>query len=275
MTAPGIPELLVRHWVASWPLNGDSVFLAAIYVIAARRAGHWPWQRTVAFIAGLLAVAVALESGINSYDDRLLSVHMVQHLILLEVAPVLLLCGRPVALALRTLPPGERRNLGRAMVRVRRFATPPACLAAFTAVVLGTHVPGFFDATVTDQTLHDAEHLVYLLAGVIMWWPLFGEPAPSQRLGGIAALIYVTASMLPMTLIGAYLNRDESLFYPAYALPTRSLGVSPVLDQQHAGALMWVAGTTIMAWVGLAGVAASMLAAERRQRARDLREAAP
>lgn len=275
MTAPAIPELFVAHWVAFWPLNGDGVLVAAIYVIAARRADRWPWQRAAAFVAGLLAIAVALESGINTYDDRLLSVHMVQHLILLEVAPVLLLCGRPVQLALRTLPPVERRSLGRALVRVRRFATPAACLAVFTAVVLGTHVPGFFDATVTHQAVHDAEHLVYLLAGMVMWWPLFGDPAPSQRLGGIAALIYVTLSMLPMTLIGAYLNRDQSLFYSAYAIPTRELGVSAVLDQQQAGAIMWVAGTTIMACVGLAGVAASLVAAERRQRARDLRQVAP
>jgi putative membrane protein len=275
VTAPAIPELLIRHWAAFWPLNGESGLVAAIYVTASRRVHHWPWRRTGAFLAGLLAITVALESGINSYDDRLLSVHMVQHLILLEVAPVLLLCGRPMQLALRTLPSVERRNLGRALVRARRFATPAGCLTIFTAVVLGTHVPGIFDATVSDELLHDAEHLIYLLAGMVMWWPLFGDPAPSRRLGGVAALVYVTLSMLPMTLIGAYLNRDESLFYSAYAVPARELGVSPILDQQKAGAIMWVAGTTIMAWVGLAGVAASMLAAERRQRARDMREVAP
>lgn len=274
MSPPGIPELLVRDWVISWPLNADIIFVAAVYVVAARRARQWSWWRTTAFLSGLLAVAVALESGINSYDDRLLSVHMVQHLLLLEVAPALLLCGRPIHLALRTLPPRERRALGGAMVSTRRWASAPVCLAIFTVVVLGTHVPAFFDATVEHQTLHDAEHVAYLIAGLIMWWPLLGDPAPSQRLGTIGALVFVTLSMLPMTLIGAYLDRDQSLFYPAYALPTRALGVSPLLDQQQAGGIMWVAGTVIMAAVGLASIASLMLAAERRQRARDLHEVA-
>ena len=272
MSAPALSSLPFESWVLSPPLIGESLLLATIYVTAARRARQWPAARTASFLLGLLVIQVALESGLDSYDDRLLSVHMVQHVLLIEVAPVLLLYGRPLHLALRTLPSGERRRLGRAMVKLRRRATPVVCLSLFTVAVLGTHIPAFLDATVRDQTLHDAEHGTFVLAGLVMWWPLHGDPGPERRMGAIGQLLYLSAAMMPMALIGAYLNRDPTLFYSVYAEPARALGVSAVLNQQEAGAIMWVAGTTVMAVAGLTSVLSSMLAAESRQRARELHE---
>jgi len=159
-------------------------------------------------------------------------------------------------------------------MRARRVASPAACLLLFAIIVVGSHLPVVFDATIRHQTLHDLEHGAYLIAGLAMWWPIHGDPEPRRRLGTIGALLYVTAAMLPMAVIGAFLNRDPTLFYRDYAGPARELGISAVLNQQQAGAIMWVAGTTLMAAVGLAAVLSSMLAAERRQRARELHEVA-
>ena len=272
MSAPALSALPFESWMVSPPLLGESLLVAALYLAATRRTSRWPLPRTAAFLAGLLVIQVALESGIDFYDERLLSVHMVQHVLLIEVAPALLLYGRPLHLALRTLPASERRALGRGLIASRRWATPPVCLCAFALVVCGTHIPIVYDATVRNQALHDAEHAAYVLAGLAMWWPLHGDPAPSHRLGAIGQLLYISAAMLPMALIGAYLNRDPTLFYSVYAEPARALGVSAVQNQQEAGAIMWVAGTTLMALTGLASVLSSMLAAERRQRARELHE---
>jgi cytochrome c oxidase assembly factor CtaG len=219
--------------------------------------------RTLAFVAGLLAILAALE-----VDDQRLSGHMIQHLLLIEVAPALLLSGRAVHHLLRALPPRPRRSFGRGLVAVGRRAHPALCLTLFAVIVLGTHVPVVFDACARHDGLHIAQHGAYLFAGFVMWWPLLGEPIPRRRLGTIGQLSYITVAMLPMTLLGAYLNRDQTLFYPAYA------GPGALLDQQRAGAIMWVGGTTLMAAVGLVAVLRSMLAAERRQRARELHEVA-
>ncbi|HTW12179.1 MAG TPA: cytochrome c oxidase assembly protein, partial [Solirubrobacteraceae bacterium] len=221
---------------------------------------------------GLLALNVALQSGLNSFDARLVSVHMVQHLFLLELVPALLLHAQPLRLALGALPARERRALGHAFVSVRGHLTPAVCLTGFSAIVLGTHIPAAFDAAARNQTLHDLQHFSYVVAGLLMWWPLLGEPAPRQRLGTVGQLIYLLIAMLPMALIGGYLDRDQTLFYPAYAARTRALNVSPLFDQQQAGAIMWVTGTTLMAFTGLAAVLTAMLRAEQRQRRRDLRQ---
>jgi cytochrome c oxidase assembly factor CtaG len=221
--------------------------------------------RSVALLAGMVTVLVA----VMIVDDRRLSGHMVQHLLLIEVAPAFLLYGRAALHALRALPSRPRRLIGRGLVVIGRCADPVACLILFALIVLGTHVPVIFDFCARHVVAHIAEHGAYLFAGFMMWWPLFGEPNPRQRLGVVGQLAYITVAMLPMTLLGAFLDRDQTLFYPAYA------GPGAVLDQERAGAIMWVAGTTVMACVGLGAVLASVLAAERRQRARELRRVAP
>lgn len=275
MSAPSLPSLLVSDWVFSASVAIPAVAVAAVYLLGVRRAGTaWPLRRTVAFVGGIGAVIVALQSGIDSYDDRLLSDHMIQHLLLLVVAPPLLLGGRPLILALRSLPAGRRRSFARGLDRVRPLTGPVQALVLFGAVVLLTHLPSFYDATLRHQGLHDAEHALYLAAGLVMWAPLMdGDPAPRHRLGGIGKLVYLIAAMMPMALVGAYLNRDATLFYPGYASPAHALGISALDDQAQAGAIMWVVGGSIMVAVGLWMAVAAMVAEERRQAARDARAA--
>lgn len=283
MSAPSLPSLLVSHWTLNATVLVPAVGAVALYLIGAhpprpptrRAAGRWPLRRTVAFLAGIGAVLIALQSGIDAYDDQMLSVHMIQHMLLLVVAPPLLLLGRPVILALRSLPPGRRGSLARALDAARPATGPPQSLAVFAAVILLTHLPSFYDATLSHPLLHDAEHALYLAAGLLMFSPLLdGDPIPRHRLSGLAKLAYFIVAMMPMALIGAYLNRDLTLFYPAYGPPARALGISALNDQAQAGAIMWVIGGSIMVAIGLWVAVASMLAEERRQVARDARAAA-
>jgi cytochrome c oxidase assembly factor CtaG len=273
MSAPSLPSLLVSDWAPTWSVVLPAATSAALYVWAAARTRRsWPVRRTASFLGGLGCLLLALQSGIDSYDDRLLSIHMVQHMLLLLVAPLLLLGGRPLILALRALPPGGRRRLAGALARVRPVTGPLPALCLFGAVLVLTHLAPFYDAAVRRPALHDLEHALYIVAGVLLFSPLLdGDPAPARRLSGLGRLVYVIAAMVPMALIGAYLNRHATLAYPAYAPPARALGIDAVDDQAQAGAIMWVAGNTIMVLVGLWAAVGAMLAEERRQQARDAR----
>jgi putative membrane protein len=277
MSAPALPQLLFTHWQAAWWLDGEAALAAGVYVWGARRVrGGWPVRRTLSFLAGVACVLIALQSGIGSYDDLQLSVHMAQHMLLFLLAPLLLLSGRPVILALRALPRPARPRLARALAWSRRFTGPWQCLSFFYAVLLLTHLPGFYDAAVRHPMLHDAEHLLYILAGLLMWWPILdGDPVPAHRLGGLGRLIYMLAAMPPMALVGAYLNRHPTLVYAPYGPPAHALGISAVADQQTAGAIMWVAGNVIMVAVGLWVAVAALVAEERRQQALEARSTGP
>ena len=273
MSAPSLPSLLVSHWAPSASVLVPAVASAAVYGLAVRRAaGRWPIRRTASFLAGIACVVLALQSGIDAYDDRMLSVHMVQHMLLLLVAPPLLLGGRPVVLALRSLSPGPRRSFATAMDRARGCTGPVPALALFGAAVVLTHLPRFYDATLRDPGLHYFEHALYLLAGLLMWSPLIdADPAPRHRLNGLAKLAYLIVAMMPMALVGAYLNRHATLVYPSYGPSARALGISALDDQAQAGAIMWVVGNSTMVAVGLWSAMATMVSEERRQAAREAR----
>jgi putative copper resistance protein D len=264
-------SLVGRGWQPLWSLDVLAALWAGLYVAATRRVTRgWPWRRTLAFLAGIAGVLVALQSGIGAFDDRLLSDHMVQHLLLLELAPLLLLAGRPGILLLRSTSPGGRPALARRLRRLRPLTHPAVCLAIFWLTVGLTHLPAFYDATLRHAALHDAEHVLYLSAGALMWWPILdGDPFPGRRLNGFGRLAYVIVAMLPMTLLGGYLDREMAVVYSGYAAPARTLGISAVTDQQQAGAIMWVLGSSLMVVCGLWQAMAALIAEERRLQVRE------
>jgi putative membrane protein len=273
MSAPSLTTLLVSDWTLSPSVLVPAVASLGAYGLGVRRAaGRWPVRSTASFLAGVACVVFALQSGIDAYDDRMLSVHMVQHMLLLLVAPPLLLGGRPVVLALRLLSPGPRRSFARAMDRARGCTGPVPALAVFVAAVVFTHLPSFYDATLRDPTLHYCEHALYLVAGLLMWSPLLdADPAPRHRLNGLGKLVYLIVAIMPMALVGAYLNRHATLVYPSYGPPARALGISALDDQAQAGAIMWVLGNSVMVAVGLWSAVRAMVTEERRQVAREQR----
>jgi putative membrane protein len=272
--APSLPSLLVSHWQPSGVPDVAAAAAATLYVgCTAGIHARWPLRRTAAFLAGLVCILVATDSGIGAYDDQLPSAHMVQHMLLLLVAPLLLLAGRPVILALRALPAAPRRRAFAAVLhRLASVTRPSVCLATFTAVLVVTHLPTFYDATLRHLAVHEVEHALYLMAGVLLWWPLLdADPVPAHRLSGLGRLVYLLATMPAMAIVGAYLNRHPTLVYPPYGPAARAMGISAVVDQQQAGAIMWVAGSAIVIAVGLWVTIGALVAEERRQQAREAR----
>lgn len=263
-------RLLVSHWQSAWALDATTVACALAYLAAVARQGRWPARRSACFLAGLGVLVVALQSGIGAYDDRLLSAHMLQHMLLALVAPLLLAQGRPELLALRSLSGARRRRLARALATAGRLASAPAALALFSSTIVLVHLPAVYELAIATPPLHDVEHLLFVAVGLVFWMPLLdAPPLGSGRLGGLGRIVYLLAAMPAMALVGAYLNRAAAPVYRSYVSPARVLGVSPVVDQQQAGAIMWVGASSFLIAVGLWAVMASMAAEERRQQARE------
>jgi putative membrane protein len=273
VSVPGLPDLVAAHWQAAPAVDAGTVAAAVLYLWGTRRVrGRWPARRTLAFLGGLAAVLVATQSGLGAYDDELLSAHMVQHVILLLVSPLLLLWGRPVMLALRALPRRVRPAVAGVTVRLRFLGHWAVGLAVFYLVVIVPHVPVIYDATLRHPLLHDLEHLVFLAGGLVFLWPLFGAPAGRGAPGSVGSLCYVIASMPSCALVGAYLNRATGVVYAPYGPAAHALGISAVADQQQAGAIMWVGAHLILTAVALWVLGSKLVAEERRQQVRDALE---
>ena len=242
-----------------------------LYGIGVWRAGHWPAGRSLAFLAGLVVLACALLSGIDRYSDRLLSVHMLQHLLLMLVAPALLCAGAPVRLALKASGRGARvavvGMLGSHTVKV---LVRPACgFTVFAIVVLVTHLTGVFQLALDHPLAHELEHTVLFWSGVLLLAPLIAADPVPRPAGPIARFCWLMAAMTVMAIPGALLTFATSVRYPHYLVPTRALGHSPLGDEHLAGAIMWVGGGLMMFALALTLAMRAMRAEEARQRRRE------
>lgn len=264
---------LLGRWTVDPGLLAVLAAAAVLYVWGARRARHgWPLARTAAFLAGLAVLAVALLSGIDAYSDDLLSVHMVQHTLLLMVAPVLLLWAAPVRLALASASHGVRRGVGRLLhTRAVRLASRPVVgVTILCVVMLGTQFTGIFELSLRDQTVHAFEHAAYFWSGVLCFAPLIAADPLPRPPGALARFSWLMVVMTVMVVIGAVLTYENTVRYPYYLAPARALQTSALADQQLAGVVMWFGGGLLGAVLALGLVIQALFAEERRQRRRDL-----
>jgi putative copper resistance protein D len=204
-----------------------------------------PRVRTLAFLLGIAAIAIALQSGIERYDTTLFSIHMVQHLLLTLVAAPLFALSGPVTLLLRAATPATRRRLILPVLnsRVLRVASfPVVAWLLFAGVMWAAHFSPLFDIALENRAVHDLEHVLFLASALLFWWPAVGvDPAP-WRLPHPIRVLYVFLQMPQNTFLAVVILNAPAALYPHYATLARSWGPSPLADQQAAGALMWVGG---------------------------------
>jgi putative copper resistance protein D len=214
-------------------------------VDAAHPSNPVPRERSVAFYGALLAVAVALDSGIARYDTTLFSIHMVQHLLLTLVAAPLFVLSAPITLLLRLAGPETRQRRILPVLHsrvVRALSFPVVAWVLFAGVMWGTHFSPIFDRALVDPFIHDLEHVAYLAAGVLFWWPAIGpDPAPWRMSHPVRAM-YVFMQMPQNTFLAVAVLNAEQPLYAHYATLVRSWGPSPLIDQQIAAGVMWLFG---------------------------------
>jgi cytochrome c oxidase assembly factor CtaG len=258
------------------PLPWIGVLLASLlYLVAVRivdqahPANRVPRWRIAAWLAGVGAIAIALVSAVDVYAESLFSVHMIQHLLLAMVAPPLLALGAPMTLALRAASPRVRRSLLLPVLHswpVRAISWPPVGWILFAVAMWATHFSPLFNAALENHALHSVEHLIYLVAGVLFWWPVVAADPLRWRLSPIGRMAYLAAQMPFNTAVGLAIYFAPGILYPHYASLGRTWGPDPLTDQQLAGIVMWGLGDVILLGALVLAIEAWLRADEKRSR---------
>ncbi|HET9104231.1 MAG TPA: cytochrome c oxidase assembly protein [Solirubrobacteraceae bacterium] len=218
-------------------------------------------RQAACFAAGLATIVMALDTPLDGYADQLFWVHMLQHVLLLTVAPPLILLGRPWPRMWRALPAGTRRRTGRTLARspwtapIRRLARPwPACLL-FNATLLAWHLPGAYDLTLRSGVVHDLEHAMFFFTGLLFWARVI-DPGPLRpRLQWPLRIAATAGSMITGWILAITLVLVKHPLYAHYAqIVHRPGGISALTDQQLAAGMMWVPGSIAFALTIIAGV---------------------
>jgi cytochrome c oxidase assembly factor CtaG len=224
------------------------LYIAGLVVLH-RRGDHWPVPRSLSFlVAGLGSIAVATLSVLGTYDTVLLSVHMVQHMILMMVSPMFLALGAPVTLALRTLPTRPRALLlailHSRLARVLTFA--PLALALFIATPFALYYSPFYEMSLRSGFWHAFLHLHFIIIGSLLMWPLMGiDPVPGRI--SYPFRLMMMFLMLPFhAFLGISIMSSTQLIAEDWYLAfNRTWPPSPLDDQYLAGGIMWASGDVI------------------------------
>ena len=250
------PHGILVAW--SWPLwpavgivVAGTLYLRGWSALQRTRARELPRWRAVCFFGGLLALWIALASPIDALDDFLLSAHMLQHFILMSVAPPLLVLGAPLVPMLRGLPRWIVRALrplfaSRTMHKVAHaLAHPAVAWLLMNVAYLGWHVPQAFELTLRSEAWHNTEHMCFLLTSIVFWWVIV-EPWPSRtRWSRWVVIPYLLTADVVNTILSAVLAFSGKVLYPSYGAAERITRLTPLKDQVLAGSEMWVLNSIV------------------------------
>jgi cytochrome c oxidase assembly factor CtaG len=272
MAADVTPHIV---WLNDPAVLAPLALLAFVYIRRFRQAraeaggrGAGPLQ-AFAFAGCMLALLAALASPIDGLgEDYLFSLHMVQHVLLGDVAPLLLLLSLSRVIM---------RPLTRRLMRVERvlgpFANPLTGIALWLFLMYFWHIPAMYDAALNHPLVHVLEHFCFFTAGIAVWWPLI-QPVPMRhRLTGLQPLAYIGAAKVGLAVLGVYLTWSTSVFYPYYETVPRIWGLTAIQDQNMGGAIMMVEQSitfvTVLAWVFVRMLSSSEAEQRRRERLED------
>jgi putative membrane protein len=217
---------------------------ASVNAIASWRAGS--------FFLGLFLIWLALGSPLAAFDEELLTVHMVQHLLLMTVAPPLILLGAPLMPLLHGLPQKFVQSVVGPLFRWppmqwagRVLSRSAVCWLAGSAALVGWHLPAAFTLALRSEPWHAVEHACFLGAGFLFWWPVV-QPWPSAPTWPRwSILVYLFLATLPCDILSAFLAFCDRVVYAGYLSAPKHFGISALEDQQCAGALMWTCVTIV------------------------------
>ncbi|GGY87515.1 cytochrome c oxidase assembly protein [Streptomyces nitrosporeus] len=212
-----------------------------------RRGDAWPVHRTVLFVVGVLSVALVMCTGLNNYGMVMFSVHMVQHMVISMLSPILLLLGAPVTLALRALPVAGRGRKGpRELLLMllhshymRIITHPVFTIPLFIASLYGLYFTPLFDFLMGSTAGHIAMMVHFLAVGLVFFWPIMGVDPGPHRPGYVMRMLELFAGMPFHAFFGIALMMASQPMVDAYSNPPASLGIDALGDQSAAGGIAW------------------------------------
>jgi putative membrane protein len=216
--------------------------LVALYLVACRLCGRRPTRRQAMWFALAMGAILFAQLPLDELSDqRIFAMHMLQHLIQAFVIPPLLLLGTPGWML-------EPLVLSRPLKPLARLVTNPVvAFSLFSAVFVTAHFPPIFDLMCRNENFHIAVHLAFLVAGVILWWPILSPIRELPRLSYPAQILYLFLLMIPMTAVAAPITLATGVIYPWYLEGPHGWGLAPLDDQVLGGLMMWVGqGTYLM-----------------------------
>ncbi|MGB3305408.1 MAG: cytochrome c oxidase assembly protein [Thermomicrobiales bacterium] len=222
---------------------------------AGARTGRGPvigTGRIIAFWCGLLTLFIALASPLDTATATVFSAHMIQHVLLIAVAPPLLLLGSPLTVMMNGLPRSWRRPLARTGTRplpavVLGFLTLPAVAWILHATTLWLwHEPALYQAAVRHEGIHLAEHATFVITALLYWWTIVPASRTAKNsLGPGMGILSVFAMGMQGAALGALLTFWGGVIYPVYIGRSELWGFSALSDQRLAGLIMWIPAGSI------------------------------
>lgn len=237
-------DSLLLFWQTQWDVHPERsavlIALGLLYAAGITRVGRdrggSAWGQSGWFLAGLLALALAVQSPLHHLADRyLFSAHMVQHLLLTLVVPPLLLLGTPAWLVGPWLQFPWLTKFG------HTAAYPAAAFFSFNLFFAYIHLPTIYDAVFGNEVSHAWSHAALLITGVATWMPI-ASPIPEvlPRLPLPGRMLYCFLQTIPGSLVGSMITLADQVLYRHYSTAALELGVDPLADQQLGGLFMWV-----------------------------------
>jgi putative membrane protein len=225
---------------------GIELALAAWYVVAVRRLAargrKWPVGRTVSFLAATVLVIIAVQSGLAAYDDQVFYLHVIQHLLLMNFAPILYALSAPVTLALQSSSRTAQKTLLAILHHpVVEFVTNPVVvvIAAYGTMLVYFLTP-FYNFSLEHPLIHDLTHLHFLISGCLFWWLVVGRDPSRWRLSHPVKLGFLAAGIPVNAILGVTLTGAVVSIAPHF---------HTLADTKAGGSILWVVGelTTLIA----------------------------
>jgi putative membrane protein len=234
-----------------------------------RRDGDAPVWRLCCFAGALLCALIALVSPVDSLAEQLFAMHMVQHILLLDLAPILAILGFTRVLL---------RPLTRAVHRIERragaLASPLFAVALYVAVIWAWHIPAAYDAALRNGAVHVLEHFSFLAAGSLYWWHLLSPIRSRMRLAGLWPVGYMASTKVLVGALGVALAFAPRALYPYYEHHARVWGLSAGDDQAIAGLIMALEQSLVMGSALAVLLIRALAESEREQQRRERYEPA-
>lgn len=254
-------------------LGALALYLWGVFRVNRLQPRHpWAVSKTVCLIGALATTGIAIFSFIGVYDGELFYIHMVQHLLLIMVAAPLFAASSPIDLAWRASSGRTRKILSRVLRSFpgRLFGHPAMAFALYAVLIPLSHLTSWYNYTLEHESVHNTEHIAFLVVGYLFWRQIFGSDPNRRRLHPGLQFAYLFLAIPVDTFTGVSLNGATHELFPAYLATPRTWGPSLLLDLHLGGVIMWVGGDTLMLWPMIPIAIRWMHQEERRAKRADL-----